>query len=365
MWERKILYYPTILVPARWQRMTILYWDKISSIVPEKWDDEVGLSPSFGNSQADKSYCDMKYLEAEGEYEPIRPENNYVPIEHEFKRKINSFGISDGNDMNRKNSYMLVHKDKIAHHLYDFLKEKNLVLDEKSNENWYYMEKETSLLYMALLAKYMAEHMAKYDKKYVVTGTDSEDYQTMTFNGNTEYKRFLSYDTLFRDILPVPSNDVSMEDILKFKHERENELLQFRVVIDETTEKISKAESQNEMNKILTQQEERLKVELSKLKRDLKSSGIKATLTSFKSLMNVKEPGFLATLGITANIPVLAGVGGIGIVGAWIDAANEQRAKALDSPYSYLYYADKADILDLSYLESRKRGNIIQRLFRR
>ena len=35
MTERKVLYYPTILVPLSWLRWSILYWDKVSSIIPE------------------------------------------------------------------------------------------------------------------------------------------------------------------------------------------------------------------------------------------------------------------------------------------------------------------------------------------
>ena len=37
-------------------------------------------------------------------------------------------------------SFGLVHKDKVTTHIYDFLLEKNLVLDENTDENWYLIE---------------------------------------------------------------------------------------------------------------------------------------------------------------------------------------------------------------------------------
>jgi hypothetical protein len=181
---------------------------------------------------------------------------------------------------------------------------------------------------------------------------------------------------------------VRIKDLVKFKQERQTELLQFRAVMDETTEKISKAESPNEMNKILVQQEEKMKTEVSKIKNAMKNSNINATLASVKSLMDIKKPECIATLAalalpnippeLLANIPkeitaiisentgyALAAYAGLQVTSTWIDAKNAQRAKALDSPYSFLYYADKADIIDLSYINLPKGSNVISRLFRR
>ena len=83
-------------------KRTILYWDKISSIVPEKWDDELRLNPSFGNPQAEQSYSDMKYLESQGEFEAIRPEKRPVPIDGEFKQIMNSSKFDNKIDENWK-----------------------------------------------------------------------------------------------------------------------------------------------------------------------------------------------------------------------------------------------------------------------
>ena len=372
---RDILYYPTILVPSKWQKRTILYWDKISSIVPEKWDDELGSNPSFGNQQVDQSYRDMKYLESQGEFEAIRPENKPVPIDGEFKQIINSLNLNDKIYENWKifSNYMykdiyeikenfnrnwiepfsFVHKDKMTTHLYDFLFEKNLVLNEDTDENWYLMEKITALLYMALLAKYLAEFETEFNDKFVITGTNSEEYQSMVFKRDINQQGFNSYETRLLNILPVPRADTPMEKIYKFKHEKETELFLFREVIDEASKQISQAPNQREMKRILIQENERMIVGIKKLKKAMRDSYIKATLTSIKSLINIKDPNILATLGIVvgtaAHIPVLAAVGALEVGITWIDARNELRANALNSPYSYLYYAKNENILDLSH----------------
>lgn len=378
-------------MPAEWQRRTILYWDKISSVVPEAWDEIFRDRTMLLSPQAKKSYDMMKYLESEGEFEPVRPNYCRVPLEQEFKQIIESPDFQNKISKNWMNSAIPVYKDKVGNSVYDFLHEKDLAMQENVDEDWYLMEKNTSLLYMALLAKYLADGLAKSDGDYVVSGTDSEEYQTMVFKRDMQYKGFYSFETQFQKILPVPRDDVRIEDLVKFKQERKTELLKFREVMKETTDKISEAESQNEMNYVLVQQEEKMEIEVSRIKTAMKNSNISATLASVKSLMDIKKPECMATLAavlapkipeniptdmlanIPANIPgdllakipigyILAAYAGIQVTCTWIEAKNAQRAKALDSPYSYLYYADNADIIDLSYMDLPKKPNIIQRL---
>lgn len=61
--NRIILYYPTIDVPSNsWLRNSLLYWDKVSSIVPQNIDVETELSR------------DIHYLIDENQFTPIRPD---------------------------------------------------------------------------------------------------------------------------------------------------------------------------------------------------------------------------------------------------------------------------------------------------
>ena len=62
--NRTILYYPTIDVPRKdWLRHALLYWDQVSSIVP---DDRKIRNRLSGH---------IDYLIGEGEFRPIKPED--------------------------------------------------------------------------------------------------------------------------------------------------------------------------------------------------------------------------------------------------------------------------------------------------
>lgn len=43
--ERKIIYYPTIIVPSEWAKWAILYFDKVSSIIPKGVDYREVVNP--------------------------------------------------------------------------------------------------------------------------------------------------------------------------------------------------------------------------------------------------------------------------------------------------------------------------------
>src|SRR5688572_20093494 len=63
--KRNILYYPTINIPTDdWLRNAVLYWDEVSSIVPQDWENKhlIELSP------------DIRYLMDEGQFRSIRPD---------------------------------------------------------------------------------------------------------------------------------------------------------------------------------------------------------------------------------------------------------------------------------------------------
>jgi len=67
---RKIIYYPTIIVPSEWTKWAVLYFDKVSSIIPEGLDYREVVNP--WNEQDFKI---MKILIEEGELEPTDPQH--------------------------------------------------------------------------------------------------------------------------------------------------------------------------------------------------------------------------------------------------------------------------------------------------
>lgn len=360
MIERKILYYPTILVPSSWLKWAVLYWDKVSSIVPESWED----NPVLGNRQDRDCYNAMNYLwREEGLFEPTRPgfshekgfENIRVTMraheklidELEMFLKDPKFMSSINKDWKRYPMHR-IHQDKLSRRALDVLRKLGLVERDKQDSNWFFAEEKVSLLYMALLAK----NLADLDIDYTVSSTNRPEYEAMVFEPNDEKNGFASLRTKLLDVLPAPKDNVSLKKIVKFRKEKRTELLDFREVLDAFQREISCAKSQAEVKQMLLQYKERIEKETAKLKSSMKHSKIKTVFSMLSSLIDIKSPTLLETIGFPlANVPLLisgpiiAGTATIQIGCAWIDKRNEQTAKNRESPFSYLYHAERKKII--------------------
>jgi len=354
MSERKILYYPTILVPLGWLKWTTLYSDKVSSIVPEGWDNK----PSLEHWQHKESYKAMKYLKEMGEFEFTRPQSLFDQrrhwgkvnvFENEFVEIVNSPQFRSKINRNwRKYPEGRIHRDKISYGIYEFLRGKELAEKDTQDPNWYLVEENTSLLYMALLAKYLAD----VDLDYTTPSTDWQEYETMVYESSDINNGFPSLNAKFLDVLPVPRDDVSIKDILKFKKKRKDELLHFREVIDRLQREISHAETENEIKQLVVQYNESLEREVSGLKKTMKDSRIKTIMATFKSLIDIKSPALIEAIGFSfialspaISIPIISATAAVQIGYTWIDNNNRNRVRLRESPFSFLYYAREKRVI--------------------
>jgi hypothetical protein len=95
------------------------------------------------------------------------------------------------------------------------------------------------------------------------------------------------------------------------------------------------------------------------LNKTLKDSKLETGFKTFKSLINLKSPTTLLTVGTLVNsklgainLPLdwavigIAAAGAIELTGTYIDVRNKERAKLRESSFSYLHYASKAGIID-------------------
>jgi len=353
--KRTILYYPTISVPTgNWLRQAILYWDEVSSIVPKSWDEGplIAYTP------------DIQFLKAEGEFRPIAPDelfklNNYriyEEFEQEFKNIIESkFFRKLIPPQTKHNLTDNIYKDKISHSLvYKYLEHKGLAKRNKDSPKWYLFENNTALLYMSLLAKYLAD----IDIQSTVVGTDRKEYESLIFIEGKITKRFSCIDARFRNILPIPSEENSFDDILRFKRKRKQELIYFRTLMDEFQKKLSEVNNRSDINDVLVKFKEKIEKGVSDLNELFKDSGIRAITSSFKTIVNVKSPTLWGTLGVGLakvskidELPLEYVLSGLAIVGCieigmqMIDERNKKRATLRASPFSYLYHAKVEGII--------------------
>ena len=220
--KRTILYYPTISVPnGDWLRQALLFWDEVSSIVPESWDG-IPLIPYTP---------EIEYLKREGQFRPIHPESLLGQTDgwkqkEELHAEVESIVRRPSyiKGLGHKKKWRLeapIHPNKVSDGVFDILRKKGLA--KESNSRWLLFENKTGLLYMAILAKYLADT----DTQQTITGTDRMEYERLIYDPSGGEGEFSCLDIRFRKSLPIPRDDIPLSDIIDFKIKRRTDLLHF------------------------------------------------------------------------------------------------------------------------------------------
>lgn len=226
--NRTILYYPTIDIPSEtWLRHALLYWDEVSSIVPKSYDDRIlnELSP------------DIHYLMDEGQFRAIKPEeliNNQdnweafhqfrdefiqivqSPIFQQFIQRQHKSDVKIHIEKIGSNNISRIHNNKISENIFYFLQEQGLAIHNPNQYEWVSFEKHTALLYMSLLAKYLAD----VDSEQTTIGTDLLAYEKFNFKRVKEKDGFPTVSFSLNNVLPTPKYNVPLEVIIDFKRKR-------------------------------------------------------------------------------------------------------------------------------------------------
>lgn len=365
--NRTILYYPTINIPnEKWLRHALLYWDEISSIVPNTYDSRImdGLSPN------------IHYLINEGQFRPMQPEDLIIKgdnwqefeqfrnefrkivesetFQHFLQRRYKPFSRIHIDKVGRRDVAM-VHGNKTSDSIFHFLEEKGLAKRHDSDHEWLFFEKNTAYLYMSLLAKYLAD----IDSNQTTIGTDYQVYEKFNFKRVTESEGFPVISLSLDNVLPSPKGNVPFERIIDFKRKREQNLLHFKNHLSDFQVKVSQTKSQGELNEAAITFKESLVAGVKDLNAVLRDSMIESSFKAFKSLINLKSPTMFATASVLlnnkfglVNLPVnfttigLAVMGTIELTGTYIELQNKKRAMERTSPFSYIYQAQKYGLVE-------------------
>jgi flagellar hook-basal body complex protein FliE len=365
--NRTILYYPTINIPNNaWLKHALLYWDEISSIIPQDDNDRflIDLSP------------DILYLMDEGHFRPIRPESlisesenwkAFEEFQNEFKEVVSSpnfkrvltahraIGKDYNIHRNKVGSLNLskIHNNKTSDGLYDYLESHGLATRENGYE-WISFERNTALLYMSLLAKYLAD----IDNQSTTIGTDKMTYESLNFKKARNQNGFPVVAFNLDSVLPTPKPNVPLEKIIKFKRRRADNLTHFKQTLSTFQTKISNSQSNAELKETAISFEENLLKGVKDLTEVLGDSKIESSLKTFKALINLKSPTLIASMGAVINdkynylhLPVdltsigIATIGAIELTTKYIEIRNQTRAQLRQSPFSYLYHARRSSII--------------------
>ena len=344
--QRTILHYPSMVVTdSAWLRQALLYWDKICSIAPEsvQESDQIDYTP------------ELLYLEDNELFSFVSPaavisDHDIAP---QFYKEFKSLIMSPRfrrmvPPQNHREFNSGIHVDKLNGRSMDLLISQHLAQEVQSPyKEWVPVEHLTYLLYMSLLAKYLAE----VDLGIMVPGTANRAYEGLVFKEQASSTARSCLSLRFRSVLPAPSPNVTISEIVKFKRKRRDDLLRFRSELDEFQDNLSKCASRVEIRECNVRFKERLEKGVSDLEHVLRDSRI-ATITSMAStLINLKSPTtWLSAATAIGTIPVGSGVIAIGITGVvetakvLIDKGLERRAAERQSAFAYLYQAKRAGI---------------------
>lgn len=352
--KQAILYYPTICVPSnRWLRQAVLYWDEIGSIVPQRYDDTelIPYTP------------DIQYLKDEGEFRPFRTDlisrRTWKTVQNFENELVDTILSNEFQSMlppeSRRRLTARVHRDKVSNEVFDFLHDAGLADTREDDEDWYCFERRAALLYMAILAKYLADEDTDAS---TVSGTNMRTYEHLNFHAKSNSNSFHGLNLKFFNILPVPREDNSLPDIIDFKRKRRVQLLQFRQILIEVQKTLGNCGNRSDVNDALADFNSQLDRELPNLGALLKDSKIATVAGSFEALIKTSAPGWITTAVVASgtvknivDVPVKWTLGGtliagtIGVGKYLIDKRNERRVAQRDSPFSYLYTAKQESIV--------------------
>lgn len=350
---RTALYYPTIDIPTdSWLRQAVCYWDQVGSIVPRDYDH-------WADEQAIQRYVpDIQYLYEEEVFRPFNPDSlvqrDFTAV-REFTQELNATINSPRfrkllPTREKRERNVQVYQQKVTSIACDFLERKKLV-ERRPNDPWfYYFEQNTALVYMSLLAKYLA----RSDGGITVPSTDQEVFQQLNFHATRKDDASIALSTSMKNILPVPSNDVSFKTILKFKKQYRQQLLDFRSEIDTYQSAVQSCEDIRLVGEENVRFREKMEREVSRLEVSMRKSRISTVFGSLQSFIKPTSPALVGATAMLAGqatslttLPVtwlISGAVGAGVieVAAHLIKKSEEKADAFSkSPYSYVYLAEK------------------------
>lgn len=361
--NRTILYYPSINIPdTNWLKYALLYWDEVSSIVPEPLIISREFSP------------DINYLIQEEQFRPIHPEElTFHPggwdalrnFENEFKEVVLSDGFQKLLNVgpypqyrwrrnpiyNEEQTNFRIHRNKTTRDILDFLSERGLASNEFDYEyhEWLKFEEKTAMLYMSILAKYLAA----INPENTTIGTNMKSYEKFNFHrpGIEDVSPAISLK--LQQLIPTPKQSVSLQEIISFKRRRQDNLIHFRRLITDFQLQISNSTSLGELEEAIINFKEELHLGVRDLKATMKDAGLLHNSKTFTALLPligsaaVDSTGFITQIS-ELNIP-LTGLGGaysaIKLVPHFIERRNQRREEMRNSPFSYLIQAERSGII--------------------
>ena len=205
------LYFPYISVPnEKWTLKTLLYWDKLASIVPmEHMGNPEKLTPfmrELVHQDLVRQVFPAEYIYQINEFEAC-----FIEL---IEKRLASRTSDSIGDKHRS----LIHVEKLGSIPY-FLVERNLAT--KVDSSWYNVDTWVANLFMA----YLATCLSFLEDINAVPVTSQIKFASIYGNLNPSARsvankhHIKSRDVILREILPVPDEKVCLDKLLRFKED--------------------------------------------------------------------------------------------------------------------------------------------------
>jgi hypothetical protein len=213
------LYYPYINVPKEdWTFQTLLYWDKLHSIVPSNYINEPERLSYF-----------MRDLVHEGLVEQVFPLEYLHNCEKFYSTFINYVEKKYLNNPKKlSGGYSKIHIEKINELVSELLKMRLIFPAER---DWWFIDNNVSNDYMAYLASFLGSKTNSLPVSNFLKNAKLFD------NSQTYNKKLKIKNTILKNVIPIPEN-MSINSLLKFRTEHKDLLPKFRNYIDAESYKL-------------------------------------------------------------------------------------------------------------------------------
>ncbi|MEI7733159.1 MAG: DUF6236 family protein [Verrucomicrobiota bacterium] len=358
--SRTILYYPNIEVPTSgvWIRKALLYWDHVASIVPGKYMVHEGYKEIFQWKNND-----LQYLYDKGIFRVLNPEelaykkpNAPHQLAAELKQVLPNLTTGTRLRKSCKQSVKQrltseIYKQKVNRPTFEYLQQRGLAEERnltRTDQTCYYFDSEVANIYMALLAKYLASEATDL----TVPGTDNMGLIESSYCPIPEAEKSLCVSAHFRDVLPVPTADVTIQKILEFRANYRLELLAFRQQMDQFGKRLTECQNTGEIKVLVEGFKETIERECCILGQALNTSKISTVVGSLQAFFKPSSPTILGAAAVMAGLATsiatlpasliacgAIAAGAIEVAAYHIRKSEEERAYIEKSPFAYLFLA--------------------------
>lgn len=321
---RALIYYPYINPPSQWIKQSLLYWDRICTIIHADWKNVV--------------HPDLYWLLEHEAYEPLSPAD--IP-DHEVERLrselIEYLALRRKSPLNSDvwgGKSESVYYEKIPKPIEDELRKAGYLKDSGDR-----LEVDSGIfgVLLCLIAKYLSRHLSwegERQGEFYSVYTMGVDFESCNFEPIRRDRSEKCIQLVLNNFLPVPSETVPLDDILGFKRDHEGELMAFRRALDSLYARLAE---EGPEERVFAAALDEVGAALAMIKDSFKRAKIHTLLLSFSVLLTVGTTiARTLVLGqpiMPAPPEILEGMSMVTATGRLV------RERNLQGPFSYLHRA--------------------------